>query len=260
MGVAVGRYRKGFQKVLGQTCTLIHADLGTHSLTEDHLFTWRANDNYNVTDPSSFFKKKKPLNRSDKFNLTSCQFAMHYMMESEQKFRNFISMVASHLKSGGRFVATTVDANMLLSLVYGMGKVDPKDDARVLSIRGYNNFETCRVRIGRETLSQLHLGGGGGGERTSNVNIFGLRYTFELRDSTSDVSVDAPEWLVPLRPILQIAEEYGLFLENCQNFHDIIHQDLQSIYASLNDTRRRSNILDCEGSIPVDNWMVIGMY
>lgn len=54
------------------------------------------------------FKKTTP-----KFDLVSCQFALHYSFQSRERAEMAIHNIASHLKPGGKFIGTIPDANVL---------------------------------------------------------------------------------------------------------------------------------------------------
>ncbi|KAH3705866.1 P-TEFb-cap methyltransferase Pcm1 [Pelomyxa schiedti] len=48
------------------------------------------------------------------FDVVSCQFALHYSFESEEKVRGLLCNVTTRLKPGGFFVGTIPDANVLV--------------------------------------------------------------------------------------------------------------------------------------------------
>ncbi len=50
------------------------------------------------------------------FDIVSCQFSMHYLLESEERFRAFLRNVSSRLEPGGFFIGTTVDAEKIVAL------------------------------------------------------------------------------------------------------------------------------------------------
>lgn len=61
------------------------------------------------------------------FDIASCQFAIHYMFQSEAKAHHFFAEVAAHLRPGGEFIATTIDcrvvSEMLAKGVYGQSQL-----------------------------------------------------------------------------------------------------------------------------------------
>jgi mRNA (guanine-N7-)-methyltransferase len=48
------------------------------------------------------------------FDLVSCQFALHYSFETEEKARGLMHNISSRLKPGGIFVGTIPNANLLV--------------------------------------------------------------------------------------------------------------------------------------------------
>jgi len=48
-------------------------------------------------------------NKIGKFDLVSCQFALHYYFSSETALRNVLSLVSNYLRKGGFFFGTTID-------------------------------------------------------------------------------------------------------------------------------------------------------
>ena len=55
------------------------------------------------------------LDKGVMFDISSCQFSLHYSFESEKKAHGLMSNAASRLVQGGYFIGTTVDA---LEIVY----------------------------------------------------------------------------------------------------------------------------------------------
>ena len=48
------------------------------------------------------------------FDVVSCQFAMHYAFDSEQRARTFLRNVATRLRPGGVFIGTIPSAGWLV--------------------------------------------------------------------------------------------------------------------------------------------------
>jgi SAM-dependent methyltransferase len=53
----------------------------------------------------------------DKFDLVSCQFAIHYFFENEKILDNFLSNVDSHIKDGGVFIGTCLNGKEVKNLL-----------------------------------------------------------------------------------------------------------------------------------------------
>ena len=55
------------------------------------------------------------------FHIASMQFALHYMFHTRAKARMFFRDVASWLVDGGQFIATTVDARVVVEMLMQRG-------------------------------------------------------------------------------------------------------------------------------------------
>ena len=107
----------GMQKM--KVTHLIEADLGVDSLISSQLetHTWNViNLNPNTSEITSNWEKKVPLTTDDLFDIVSCQFAMHYMFQSEIKANHFFAEISRHLRENGVFIATTIDSRALADL------------------------------------------------------------------------------------------------------------------------------------------------
>jgi hypothetical protein len=72
------------------------------------------------------------------FDISSCQFAIHYMFENKHTFYNFMRNVAECTKEGGYFIGTCYDGktvfNRLKNKLQGEGEVIYNNDKKVWSI------------------------------------------------------------------------------------------------------------------------------
>jgi hypothetical protein len=117
------------------------------------------------------------------------QFALHYMFEDEGRARRFFQAVGRHLRPGGTFIATTVDARVVVELLAGLGREDPASGACVASLKDEEGRELCRLQVDRETHGRLFRPWGAreGDGDDDDGGFGGLRYTFLLRDGTEEV-------------------------------------------------------------------------
>ncbi len=125
------------------------------------------------------------------------QFALHYMFEDEARARRFFQAVGRHLRPGGTFIATTVDARVVVELLAGLGKEDPATGACVASLKDEEGRELCRLQVDAETYGRLFRPVGVGqaedeewepeGAESRGSSFCGLRYTFLLRDGSEEV-------------------------------------------------------------------------
>lgn len=139
-----------------------------------------------VLDNRDIFKNIK---RKIVFDIVSCQFSMHYLYESEAKLRAFLHNVSCRLEPGGFYIATTVDAEKVVSLMR-----TTESGKRELCIQ--NRFYS--IRFGQEEYSRIASPEGRGG------SPYGLKFYFYLKDAvgrhrlSEERPVYVPEYLVPL--------------------------------------------------------------
>jgi hypothetical protein len=60
----------------------------------------------------------------DGFNISSCQFALHYFSENQTTFQNFIRNVSECTKIGGYFIGTCYDGRKIFNLLKNTNKGD----------------------------------------------------------------------------------------------------------------------------------------
>jgi len=155
----------------------------------------------------------------------SCQFALHYSFESEQKARQLIANVANRLKPGGHFIGTIPDACWIVK------KLRESEDL----VFGNDVYKVEFTQ--KETFPE-----------------FGASYTFSLVDAVEGV----PEYLVNISVLKQLANEKGLELIAVQNLHDFYKANIKT--PSNVDLLRKMKVLNDQFRIPANNWEVAGFY
>jgi hypothetical protein len=102
------------------------------------------------------------------FNISSCQFALHYMFENKKTLHNFLRNVAECTKIGGYFIGTSYDGKTLFS------KLNKKNQGESIEIyenekkiwqvvKDYNSLtlddnESClgyKINVFQESINQL---------------------------------------------------------------------------------------------------------
>jgi SAM-dependent methyltransferase len=68
----------------------------------------------------------------NKFDLVSCQFAIHYFFENETKLDNFLTNVDMHIKPGGYFIGTCLDGIKVKDALVKKTEIQGKQLSRVL--------------------------------------------------------------------------------------------------------------------------------
>lgn len=98
---------------------------GEHTPEEKYLAILRGERDA----PTKYLKQFKGLN---KFDVVSCQFAMHYACETAESFENFAKNVSEACKDGGYFFGTCSNGTEIYSLLQDRQKNEPylfiKDD------------------------------------------------------------------------------------------------------------------------------------
>ena len=62
------------------------------------------------------------------FDVMSCQFAIHYLIDNMEKLSNLIQNISSNLKSGGYFIGTCFDGKTLFEELKQNNKLESKDN------------------------------------------------------------------------------------------------------------------------------------
>jgi mRNA (guanine-N7-)-methyltransferase len=168
------------------------------------------------------------------FDIVSCQFAMHYAFESEERTRQMLLNVTERLKPGGFFIGTTPDANVVvrklravdgLSIGNGVFKIDMDE------------------RFKDKTFPR-------------GQSWFGIRYNFTLDSNVED----CPEYLVHFPSLQELARDYELELILLSNFHDFYAEFSSEQYGDFRDLFRQMRVLDDSGSMSPDEWDAIYIY
>ncbi|CAM9827871.1 unnamed protein product, partial [Ectocarpus fasciculatus] len=228
----------------------ICADMGVDDLDESELNTY-------VLAESAWKKIPRAVNRNsecDKFDVASCQFAMHYMFQTAERADHFFENLSRHLEIGGSFIATTMDSRVVADAVQRQEFGPNRSHDGTMVVLDRNGAENTEPRIGVERKVKVTNESGkvvmsldfdkenwdrlinfdtNGGEDEYN-NSFGIRYEFMLDDGMTSAdggdsaAVKAPEWLVPLgRPLEELAKKHDLEVIYCQNFQGFVQSHLR---------------------------------
>lgn len=138
------------------------------------------------------------------FDIVSCQFAMHYFLESEETFRTFLRSVSENLKSGGKFIGTVLDSSSVRQVLKdGIFEIPDKVYLKTLSSLGMNS-------------------------------PFGHELSVQLSDTV--LETPTPEFLVDFDVLEHLFNEYGLKLTKKVSFKTLGKKDnLKEYYKSMGD-------------------------
>ncbi|KDR73440.1 hypothetical protein GALMADRAFT_609653 [Galerina marginata CBS 339.88] len=171
-----------------------------------------------------------PAKLAQPFDVVSMQFCMHYAFETIQKARCMLDNVSRHLRSGGVFIGTIPNADLLLD---HLDSTPP--DAEELS------FGNSVYKITFENRERL---------------VFGHKYWFFLQDAVENV----PEYVVRWDNFVQMAAEHGLFPIYKEEFHQVFqeHQEIPEFKSLL----VRMKVVDDEGASAMDEdqWEAANIY
>ena len=163
-------------------------------------------------DPKNFFER---VEEEVYFDIVSCQFALHYMLKSEQTARNFFENISRKLVKGGYFISTHPDANVIVQKLRKQGKQDEK--GRTFVKNDYYSIISPTTEF-------------------SNKSIFGHLYGFFLdndlvgkKDESDKVCVleYVSEYLIIVDELAKIAADYDLKIVKSQNFHDFYAKNIK---------------------------------
>jgi len=126
-------------------------------------------------------------------DLVSCQFALHYSFENEEKANNLIKNVSCGLKDGGYFIGTIPNESIIKE------KMKNKE---------YIKNQFFEIQYDKEK----NLDGSG----------FGQEYTFYLEDAVDYV----PEFLVNFEKLKEIASNHDLEFVEAKTFRDFYKENV----------------------------------
>lgn len=175
----------------------------------------------------------KYLQPSTMFDIVSCQFAIHYAFESEERTRKLLSNATERLKPGGFFIGTTVDSNVLVRKLRAVN--DVAIQTGVFTVKLDQRFSTKKFKKG---------------------NPYGFRYFFTLDQNVEE----CPEFLVHFPSFVELALEYDLELVMHCNFHDFYKEFASEKHPEFQNLFRTMKVVDEAGTMTHDEWDAIYLY
>eukprot|EP00956_Cyclotella_meneghiniana_P026489 scaffold57386_cov66-Cyclotella_meneghiniana.AAC.10 len=293
---AAVRARQMVKRGTLKRCTFSLADLGEdvpgrkrgrNAKRMQKLLTWNLEEETSEEreyDPKFVMKEGGGIAETDKFDVVSIQFAIHYMMSTRKRARRFFHTVSSLLEIGGNLIATTIDARVVIEKLMALGKdfhfdnadlhedVDlPENESRH---RNGNNarkvFEdgatvyagdgVCRLKFDSDVLQKIFSP-----SKTSD-DMYGLQYTFTLSEGDDHAAgvgdaVNLPEWLTPISALEELGKEAGLKLEYASNFHKFYEERKDPTqYTAAHNALYNMKVLNRNGSISEQEWDISRMY
>jgi len=179
-----------------------------------------------ATNPVSIESKIGKFMGSKKFDLVSCQFALHYFFVSEVALNNVLYLVSKNLRSGGYFFGTVVDGDKVRDYISETSSgVFTRPLYRIESF-----FPNKRIR-----------------------NPFGNKYTFKIFDNKSsnnyfNTMPASTEYLVNFETLKSVASKYSLEPVNT-NFFETYLTDGKKEYS-----KNTSEIMSFEEIFRLGRW------
>jgi len=233
------------------------------------LLTWSLQDEVvNESAPPNFtMKRGGGITESDRFDVVSIQFAIHYMMSSKQRARRFFHTVSQLLEVGGNLICTTIDARVVIDHLLNLGHnyhFDPEVEPEFTEAVVQAGAGACKIKFEPSIVKRLLTSSHDGS--SAEEDLFGLEYSFTLVEGSDHASgvgdaVNLPEWLTPLPVLEALAGEAGLELESAQNFHEFYESRKDpSVNPASHLALYNMKVLNRNGSISADEWSVSRLY
>lgn len=221
-----------------------------------------------------------------KFDLVSCQFALHYSFETEARARMFTRNIGEHMRPGGFFVATFPNSTILqLKLRSAIEK--QRRDAERQRQATMAEFGVAAMADIQTTPLDLKFGNDVYSVRFTSPcplveadepapssfddaddpsqlpplpplpkSPFGVQYHFDLKDAISD----CPEYLVHMPTLCSLLAEYDLELVHSSSLHQFfVDHSSHPEYARL---MKQMKVMgdDYARGITPDEWECVSQY
>jgi mRNA (guanine-N7-)-methyltransferase len=197
-----------------------------------------------LSSPENRFLEK--IDKKYYFDLVSCQFALHYHFENEQRLNAFLINVSSRLCKGGYFIGTIIEDNVIVKRLRNRKNIHD------------NKYINEKLTFGNEFYSvkffQKHF--------NKKNGPYGIKYGFYLEDSIDNRDEKGNikyvgEYLVVFKEFVEICKKYGLYLVEKKNFtkfyQDYIKDDF---YKKLSNKMLK----DINTSNMNQQWEIIQLY
>ena len=262
-------------------CVFTCADLGddvpgrvksTKSTKMQKLSSWSLKNDDPSEDPRFELVRGGGIAETDKFDVVSIQFAIHYMMSDIKRARRFFHSVSQLLEVGGNLIATTVDARRVMEHMMSTGYDFHFDDDQQCEENKDEHLTVavgkgaCQLKFHRDLVKKIFQRRESQNSGELHPDHFGLEYTFTLvegQDHAAGVgqAVNLPEWLTPLPVLTSLAEEAGLVLDYACNFHEFfaLRKDPMANHI-VHGALYNMNVLNRSGTISEQEWEISGMY
>ena len=169
-----------------------------------------------LSSPQNKFLEK--IDKKYYFDLVSCQFALHYHFESEQRLNAFLFNVSSKLCEGGYFIGTIIEDNVIVKRLRNRKNIS---DNKYMNEKFTFGNEFYSVKFSQKKFDK-------------NKGPYGIKYGFYLEDSIDNRDEEGHikyvgEYLIVFKEFVEVCKHYGLYLVEKKNFtkfyQDYIKED-----------------------------------
>jgi SAM-dependent methyltransferase len=143
------------------------------------------------------FDAEDYLRSRDRYNVVSCQLAIHYAFKDEKTIKRFMYNVSKLMERGGEFIVTTIDSQALRNMKFV-----------VAGERAQARGEYFQISMPIESYEAL---------LDSPVVVPGVSYEF-IQFPSDPLSRTTTEYVVDMNYFKQLAEDMGLKLVRKMNF------------------------------------------
>ncbi|KAG7346103.1 mRNA capping enzyme [Nitzschia inconspicua] len=233
------------------------------------LLTWKLEDEalYESAPPEFKMERGGGISETEKFDVVSIQFAIHYMMQTRERARRFFHTVSQLLEIGGLLAFTTIDARVIVDHMMNLGlnyHFEPGKEPEFSEVVVEAGSGACKLKfepcIVKKILESQSDGSNGDEE------LFGLEYTFTLVEGSDHAAgvgdaVNLPEWLIPVPVLVALGNEAGLELDYVQNFHEFYNSRRDpNEHAAAHTALYNMKVVNKDGTISKDEWSVSRLY
>ncbi len=233
------------------------------------LLTWSLEDEapFETGEPEFNMVAGGGISPSDKFDIVSIQFAIHYMMQTGTRARRFFHTVSQLLDIGGNLAFTTIDARVIVDHMMNLGHdlhFEGGKESSFNEVVVEAGGGACRLKFEPHIVKKIFQCRKDGTK--GEEDLFGLEYTFTLVEGEDHAAgmgdaVNLPEWLIPIPVLVALGKEAGLELEYAQNFHEFYQtRSDPSTHSAALMLLKNMKVPNRSGTISEEEWSIIRLY
>lgn len=162
--------------------------------------------------------KLKELLRGKKFEIISCQFALHYFFKDKDSLNNVCKIISNHISNDGYFIGTTVNGEKLKDIF----KKTPVIEKDVYMLKNLSNLKSD--------------------------NPYGNKYVVSIGEKNEDhyfAQNDSNEYMVDISELNRMMKLYGLIDIEHINFNEwFAKYEKNNIKYKMSETEKEYSFLN----------------